>query len=74
MVEFPGFPACVGDLRDDCDDGVTGTFSLAAVVIVEEQVELMPFTTRRGGNRPSGVLSVLAVGLKPPTTSLTARA
>lgn len=60
----------MGDVEDSC------TFSLAAVVMVEDVVELTagPLTTRSGGSCLSGTLKVLWVGLNPPTTSLTALA
>lgn len=55
-------------------EGESWTFSLAAVVMVDEVVVLIPFTTRKGGSWASGRLKLLAVGFKALTTSFMALA
>lgn len=52
------------------DTGAKETFSRAAVVIIDDVVVLMPFTTLRGGGEGAS----LGVGFIALTTSLIARA
>lgn len=63
-VEFPGRPGRPSTHKE------RGTFSWAAVVKVDEVGVLSPFTTRSGGDWPSG--DVAAEGFKALTTSLMA--
>lgn len=79
MVELPPGPAvCAGGMEEGRPDGATGdreTFSCATVVMIEDAVVTVPLTTRSGlGSGAPCLIILLCDGLRPLTTSLTARA